>query len=154
MGLLDGKVAVITGAGSGMGRASTEVFVREGARVIAGDITGAEKETAAALGEAVHPVHCDVTDEAMLKRVGEEGALAMVCDSTNVFVEGEAGSEARVRANLVELVRACKCRVAVTCFASNLARVESIALSAVAAGRRFAGKALPIAVWPRPRVHR
>jgi NAD(P)-dependent dehydrogenase (short-subunit alcohol dehydrogenase family) len=64
MGLLEGRVAVITGAGSGMGRASARVFVREGARVVAADITGAEKDTANALGEAVLPVHCDVTREA------------------------------------------------------------------------------------------
>ncbi len=63
MGLLDGKVAVITGAGSGMGRASVEVFVREGAQVVGADVSGAEEETAAALGDAVVPVHCDVTSE-------------------------------------------------------------------------------------------
>jgi NAD(P)-dependent dehydrogenase (short-subunit alcohol dehydrogenase family) len=50
---LDGKVAVITGAGSGMARASTRVFVREGARVLAADISGREEETAAELGDAV-----------------------------------------------------------------------------------------------------
>jgi ribonuclease J len=68
----------------------------------------------------------------------------MVCDSTNVFVEGEAGSEATVRANLEKLVKSRKGRVAVTCFASNLARVESIAKAAVAAGRHpvLAGRAL------------
>src|SRR5687768_16823105 len=64
MGELDGKVAVITGAGSGMGRASAEVFVREGARVVAADITGREEETAAALSDAVVPVRCDVRQEA------------------------------------------------------------------------------------------
>lgn len=64
MGLLDGKVAVITGAGSGMAKASTRVFVREGARVVAADISGAEKDTAAEVGDAVLPVHCDVTKEA------------------------------------------------------------------------------------------
>ena len=64
MGLLEGKVAVITGAGSGMAKASTKVFVREGARVVAADISGAEKDTAAEIGEAVLPVHCDVTSEA------------------------------------------------------------------------------------------
>jgi NAD(P)-dependent dehydrogenase (short-subunit alcohol dehydrogenase family) len=64
MGLLDGKVAVITGAGSGMAKASTKVFVREGAKVVAGDISGAEKDTAAEVGEGVLPVHCDVTKEA------------------------------------------------------------------------------------------
>ncbi|MFC5752237.1 SDR family NAD(P)-dependent oxidoreductase [Actinomadura rugatobispora] len=63
MGLLDGKVAVITGAGSGMAKASTKVFVREGARVVAADISGAQKDTAAEVGEAVLPVHCDVTKE-------------------------------------------------------------------------------------------
>src|SRR5258708_4801453 len=81
------------------------------------------------------PLLGELTDEATLKRIGDEGALAMVCDSTNVFVEGEAGSEAMVRANLRKLVKGRKGRIAVTCFASNLARVESIALAAVAAGR-------------------
>ena len=64
MGLLDGKVAVITGAGSGMAKASTRVFLREGARVVAADISGAEKDTAAEVGKAVVPFHCDVTKEA------------------------------------------------------------------------------------------
>ena len=81
------------------------------------------------------PLIGELTDEAMLKRIGDEGVLAMVCDSTNVFVEGEAGSEAMVRTNLKKLVKGRKGRIAVTCFASNLARVESIALAAVAAGR-------------------
>ena len=64
MGELDGKVAVITGAGSGMGRASTKVFVREGAQVLAVDISGREKETADECGDAVVPFHCDVSNEA------------------------------------------------------------------------------------------
>ncbi|WP_421998466.1 ribonuclease J [Reyranella sp.] len=90
------------------------------------------------------PLLGDLTDEAMLRRIGEEGALAMVCDSTNVFVEGEAGSEATVRANLAAEVAKARQRVAVTCFASNLARVESAALAAVAAGRHpvLSGRAL------------
>ena len=90
------------------------------------------------------PLLGEVTDEAVLRRIGEEGALAMVCDSTNVFVEGEAGSESTVRANLEKLVKAGKNRIAVTCFASNLARVESIALAAVAADRHpvLSGRAL------------
>jgi NAD(P)-dependent dehydrogenase (short-subunit alcohol dehydrogenase family) len=64
MGELDGKVAVITGAGSGMAKASVKVFIREGARVVAADVSGAEKDTAAEVGESVLPVHCDVTNEA------------------------------------------------------------------------------------------
>ena len=63
MGLLDGKVAVITGAGSGMAKASAKLFVAEGARVVAADISGAEKDTAAEIGAGVLPVHCDVTSE-------------------------------------------------------------------------------------------
>jgi NAD(P)-dependent dehydrogenase (short-subunit alcohol dehydrogenase family) len=63
VGELDGKVAVITGAGSGMAKASTRIFVREGAKVVAADFSGAEKDTAAKIGEAVLPVHCDVTVE-------------------------------------------------------------------------------------------
>jgi len=63
MGLLDGKVAVITGAGSGMAKASVKLFAREGARVVAADISGAEKDTAAEVGAGVLPVHCDVTKE-------------------------------------------------------------------------------------------
>lgn len=63
MGELTGKVAVITGAGSGMGRASSRVFVREGAQVLAVDVSGREEETAAELGDAVRPIRCDVTQE-------------------------------------------------------------------------------------------
>ncbi|HEX5947081.1 MAG TPA: SDR family oxidoreductase [Acidimicrobiales bacterium] len=64
---LTGKVAVITGAGSGMARASAEVFVREGARVLAADISGRQEDTAKALGDAVVPFRVDVTDEASVE---------------------------------------------------------------------------------------
>ncbi|SDD10344.1 meso-butanediol dehydrogenase / (S,S)-butanediol dehydrogenase / diacetyl reductase [Sphingomonas sp. YR710] len=64
MGLLEGKVAVITGAGSGMAKAAVRIFVREGAKVVAADISGAEKTTAAEVGSDVLAVHCDVTREA------------------------------------------------------------------------------------------
>jgi NAD(P)-dependent dehydrogenase (short-subunit alcohol dehydrogenase family) len=60
---LNDKVAVITGAGSGMARAAASIFVREGARVLAADISGREDETAAELGDAVVPFRCDVTRE-------------------------------------------------------------------------------------------
>jgi NAD(P)-dependent dehydrogenase (short-subunit alcohol dehydrogenase family) len=63
VGELDGKVAVITGAGSGMGQSSAKIFVREGAKVLAADISGSEKETAAELGDAVVPFACDVSKE-------------------------------------------------------------------------------------------
>ena len=78
------------------------------------------------------------TDEAAFARFGEEGVLAMVCDSTNAMVDGTSGSEAEVRENLRELIAGLEGRVVVTCFASNVARVESIALAARDAGRRVA----------------
>jgi len=84
------------------------------------------------------------TDEAAFAAFGDRGVLAMICDSTNAMVEGHSGSEAEVRRNLAALIRGLKGRVAVTCFASNVARVESIALAAQAAGRSIAlvGRAL------------
>ena len=63
MGELDGKCAVITGAGSGMARSTARVFVREGARVLGADVSGREKETADELGPAFIPMHVDVTRE-------------------------------------------------------------------------------------------
>jgi ribonuclease J len=78
------------------------------------------------------------TDEAAFAALGAEGVLAMVCDSTNAMVEGHSGSEAEVRRTLAALIRDLPGRVAVTCFASNVARVESIALAARAAGRTVA----------------
>ncbi len=78
------------------------------------------------------------TDETALARLGERGVLAMICDSTNAMVEGHSGSEAEVRQSLSVLLRGLRGRVAVTCFASNVARVESIALAARDCGRRVA----------------
>ncbi len=75
------------------------------------------------------------TDEAALAELGKRGVLAMVCDSTNAMVEGHSGSEQDVRRSLSALIRDLSGRVAVTCFASNVARMESIALAARDAGR-------------------
>lgn len=63
MGELEGKVAVITGAGSGMARAAAKVFVREGAKVLGADVSGREKETAEELGDVFVPFHADVSEE-------------------------------------------------------------------------------------------
>jgi NAD(P)-dependent dehydrogenase (short-subunit alcohol dehydrogenase family) len=63
MAELEGKFAVITGAGSGMARATARVFVREGAQVLGADISGREEETAEELGEAFVPFHADVSVE-------------------------------------------------------------------------------------------
>jgi ribonuclease J len=82
------------------------------------------------------PMIGDDFDQAAIERLGKAGVLAMVCDSTNVFVEGEAGSEGDVRKELIKLIGELSGRVAVTGFASNVARVESIAMAAEANGRR------------------
>ena len=75
------------------------------------------------------------TDIEALKALGDEGVLAMVCDSTNVFVEGESGSEGEVRTAMIELIASLKGRVAVTTFASNVARVATVIEAARQAGR-------------------
>lgn len=71
------------------------------------------------------PLIGSVTDSDALRALGEEGVLALVCDSTNVFVRGESGSEAGVREELVRLVGELDGKVAVASFASNVARMES-----------------------------
>ncbi len=82
-----------------------------------------------------HPLVGPPTDLDAFAALGREGVLAMICDSTNALVEGEAGSEADVRRSLTSLIAGIDGRVAVTCFASNVARVQSIAMAAEAAGR-------------------
>ena len=77
-----------------------------------------------------------VTDQDAIRKLGDEGVLAMVCDSTNVFVDGTAGSEADVRATLIPLIGQMKGKVAVACFASNVARMDTAARAGEANGRR------------------
>lgn len=76
-----------------------------------------------------------VTDSQTLRKIGDDGVLAMVCDSTNVLSKGESGSEMRVKESLKKLIAAQTGRVAVTTFASNVARVVSICEAAYAADR-------------------
>src|SRR5262249_31918733 len=82
------------------------------------------------------PVIGQRVDVETIRHLGDEGVLAMVCDSTNVFVDGVAGSEAEVRERLTELIGTLKGKVAVACFASNVARLDSVVRAAEAAGRR------------------
>jgi ribonuclease J len=90
------------------------------------------------------PLICDVGDQGLLKQYGDEGILAMVGDSTNVFNPGVSGSEGELRESLIKLIGACKQMVAVTTFASNVARLETIIKAAEAADRRvvLAGRSL------------
>ena len=79
----------------------------------------------------------EVTDETALKKLGDEGVLALVCDSTNALVNGESGSEADVKKSLTELIGTLKTgRIAVTAFASNVARLDTIAKAAQIHGRK------------------
>ncbi|MEN6543724.1 ribonuclease J [Parvibaculum sp.] len=81
------------------------------------------------------PLVGDDMDVTRLKEIGDEGVRAIVCDSTNVFSPGTSGSEADVAKSLVEVIRQCEQRVAVTTFASNVARLESVAKAAAACDR-------------------
>ncbi len=85
------------------------------------------------------PLVGSTTDEEALRRYGDEGVLAMVCDSTNVFRNGESGSEAEVRACLTDLVSQNNSGyVAISGFASNVARIDTVAAAADANGRSVA----------------
>jgi ribonuclease J len=84
------------------------------------------------------------TDEARLRALGDEGVLALVCDSTNVVREGESPSEKAVAACLREQIATAPHRVAVTTFASNVTRLRAVAEAARDAGREvvIAGRAM------------
>lgn len=97
------------------------------------------------LGLAVHtgdwkldpdPIVGATTDAARFTALGDEGVLALICDSTNVLREGESPSEADVARSLRRLIGAARHRVVVTTFASNVARLRSVAVAAQAAGRK------------------
>ena len=81
------------------------------------------------------PILGDVTDEKKLRALGEEGCLAIVGDSTNAVREGRSPSEKDVAETLAELVKNARGRVAVTTFASNVARLRSVIDAARGAGR-------------------
>lgn len=75
------------------------------------------------------------TDEKRLRQIGEEGVLALVGDSTNAVREGRSPSETEVAKAIKDIVMAAKGRVAVTTFASNVARLKAVADAALASGR-------------------
>ena len=84
------------------------------------------------------PLIGSTADEAALIKLGDEGVLAMIGDSTNALRPGTSGSEADLRRSLIELIGRYDARVAVACFASNVARLETIARAAAAHGRDVA----------------
>ena len=88
-GRLTGKVAVVTGAGSGMGRAIVRQFCAQGAQVIAADVSGKQDDLPAELGAACHATHADVSKsadvQAMLKLAVERfGRLDVLCNNAGI----------------------------------------------------------------------
>ncbi len=72
-----------------------------------------------------------------LKEIGDDGVLAMICDSTNVFSVGKSGSEMDVRKSILNIMQKLKKRIIVTSFASNVARMETIFFCAEKTGRQI-----------------
>lgn len=98
------------------------------------------------LGTALHtgdwkldetPLTSPPTDENRLREIGRDGVDALICDSTNAIREGVSPSEAEVAENLITLIKKAPACVAVTTFASNVARLGSVAKAAQAAGREL-----------------
>ncbi|RAU21292.1 MBL fold hydrolase [Paramagnetospirillum kuznetsovii] len=84
------------------------------------------------------PLLGPTADKEALRKAGKGGVLAVVGDSTNVFTRGHSGSESEVRGSLIELLGRFDGRIAVSCFATNVARLESIAVAAAANDRNVA----------------
>ena len=84
-----------------------------------------------------NPLIGEKIDEQRLKKIGKGGVLAMICDSTNVFSVGRAGSELDVRKNLLKVIDRLKKKIIVTSFASNVARMETIFYCAEKSNRKI-----------------
>ena len=76
-------------------------------------------------------------DQRKLKEIGEKGVIAMICDSTNIFSEGRAGSEGEVRESMLRIMEGKSKKIIVTSFASNVARMETIFYCAKKTGRNI-----------------
>jgi len=84
-----------------------------------------------------NPLIGNTINEKKLKQIGQQGVLAMICDSTNVFSPGRAGSELDVRENLLKIMRNKRKRIIITSFASNVARMETAFYCAEKVGRKI-----------------
>ena len=82
-----------------------------------------------------NPLIGGTIDQKKLKEIGEKGVESMICDSTNIFNPGRAGSESDVRNSLLKIMEIKTQRILVTSFASNVARMESIFYCAKKTGR-------------------
>lgn len=97
------------------------------------------------LGTVVHtgdwkidatPALGEPTDEARLRQIGDDGVLALICDSTNATREGVSPSERDVNRSLREIIQKAPGRVAITTFSSNVGRIRSVAQASQEAGRQ------------------
>ena len=84
-----------------------------------------------------NPLIGESIDEKKLKEIGNQNVLAMVCDSTNVFNEGRAGSESDVRESLLKIISNLDKKIIVTTFASNVARMETVFYCAQKSNRQI-----------------
>ncbi len=94
------------------------------------------------------PLIGDPSNEARVAELGQEGILALVCDSTNAFRDGTSPSEREVAASLSNIIKGAKKRVLVTSFSSNVARIKAVGDAARACGRQLvvAGRAMHRAI--------
>ena len=76
-----------------------------------------------------------LTDETRFRQLGDEGVLALMCDSTNALRDGVSPSEKDVSASLRKIIENAEGRVAITTFSSNVGRIRTVAEAAEAAGR-------------------
>lgn len=83
------------------------------------------------------PIIGQPSDFSSLQKCGDEGVLALICDSTNVFDQGHSGSEGEVRKSLVKIIAECPEMAVVTTFASNLARLDTLIHAGQEAGRKI-----------------
>jgi ribonuclease J len=83
------------------------------------------------------PLIGDKINSDRLKEIGNDGVLAMICDSTNVFSAGKSGSELDVRKNMLNIMNSLNKRIIITSFASNVARMETAFYCAEKTGRQI-----------------
>ncbi|KJV63355.1 MULTISPECIES: ribonuclease J [Ehrlichia] len=91
-----------------------------------------------------NPMIGPVSNTQRLKELGDEGVLALVCDSTNIFTKNKSGSEGDLEESLFNIIKNCNQKVAVSLFASNIARIHTITHIAERLGRKVTilGKSL------------
>jgi NAD(P)-dependent dehydrogenase (short-subunit alcohol dehydrogenase family) len=102
IGLLKDKVAVITGAGRGIGRVTAKLFAREGAKVLVADISGEERETAEEIGVAAVPFSVDVTQEDRIEAMFAAARESFGRVDVSVHVAGNPGGRRGAEVSLEE----------------------------------------------------